>query len=77
MKAKELVIEEMGKLNAKLDGDAIDALSEIMHELCSNIIDGAKKISEYSNKESVDAEAVKIAAYVDNRLKNLDILKRL
>jgi len=71
-----MVLEEMQKKNIKLNDEAVDTLSEIMHELCGDIIIGADKVAKYSNKESVDSDAIKIAAYVDSKLKDLEVLKR-
>ncbi len=77
MHSKELVLEKIKKHSIKTDDDAVNMLASIMDELCDNILNGAEKIAEYSNKESIDADAIKIAAYISNKTENLDLVKKL
>jgi len=52
-----------------LDAEAQRTLDQIMDALRNEIVDGASKIREYAGKQKIDADAIRIAAYMDTRLK--------
>ncbi|GEM_PF-4943921 len=71
MDTKELIKDKAKELNVVLSDDAVDLLGTTLDKLCEDILIGSEKIREYSGKEKVDEDAVKIAAYLDLRIKNL------
>ncbi len=71
MRAEELVRKHAEEKGIKISEDAVRLMASTLDSLCQDILEGAEKIREYSGKEEVDEEAVKIAAYLDVRLKKL------